>query len=487
MKLTTLKVSVPVLMMMMFQSGYGVSDWFMDACRELNRGNVFEAQRLFVENNPDSVEMTQQDKDEFVVKNAELIKNAIKSFIPRGFKNAEGKLEPEGKILQLVATGNLINLTDVTAANTKDSFKKTVVDNFWKNIGWLGRNDAVKEEVSGVMTTWATSDVPESGEDPRYGSFVGNKSGEDPNTVWEFIKGTEGEGYDETTGPIALDKLLNHDYLRSITRSEDFSWEPLQIDVKNASDEEAKVEAVLNDLSTRANKVRLDSIPEKNKANVPWGTGDKEGDAWKEDGREYVNASWAFVDKTGTVKERIESLRVWLYRSSAKTLAEGWDQGTEPKGYADSDEISFYLNLFNYTKINGNKDKEAPDDKETFLWKILNDIESKVSEQGAVEVVGEPGTEIRATWVENNKGIVYSLVSDTVYSVFGTTYEDSLRHSADDGDLDRQKQLVDAVIEASTAEEEEKAAEISVETLDDKTAGDVVRPIEDIHDIEQIG
>jgi len=65
MKLTTTKISVPVLMLMLFQSGYGVSDWFEKASIALNAGERAEAYAIVQKAHPEKLvggELSNADK-----------------------------------------------------------------------------------------------------------------------------------------------------------------------------------------------------------------------------------------------------------------------------------------------------------------------------------------------------------------------------------------------------------------------------------------
>lgn len=154
MKLTSIKMSIPVLMLMISQSGYGVSDWFGRACIAMVRGDISTATRLIIENNPGSVTMTNQAKESLVAETKESIKNDIDNFIPRGIKDAEKEAFQEEVIKAMIA------LADITDKSLQDSFKNTIVSNFYKNIGWLGRSEAVYNEVTEVTTVFANSYVP---------------------------------------------------------------------------------------------------------------------------------------------------------------------------------------------------------------------------------------------------------------------------------------------------------------------------------------
>lgn len=449
MKLTTLKVSVPVLMMMLFQSGYGVSDWFARACvAAINEGNTLEAQRIMVENNPSSVTMTDEANKDFVNELKTLIKESIDGFVPRGFEN-DGPRE----LFKTEAMNDMLDLQDVTADTVKNSFTKTIVDTFYANLGWLGRDPAVAKEVSDVTTVWANSAVPSLETE----DFAGK--------VTTFLKVYENTDKTEDERREALNILLSGANLTALDGDEfNDTYTEVSSEVgEPTGQEEPTAEqktAVHTALTTRADAVRVIPI----EPNVKWLPDDLDTFSTQVTG--------------DTAEERSNSLINLLYQDTALYLAEGpsselplEQQGNY--GYNNSNDLAFYLNLFGHWKIGGNA-PDNPQDQEAFLQSILDPIKTEVDEKR-----GEEG---RVEWVLANEAVAQKIVSDTIYSKFGTTYEDSLRHTAADpaADLPRQTTLVNDMIKATNEAETKAAAEKVVETLDGNASSTVAQAVKDI-------
>lgn len=452
MKLTTLKVSVPVLMMMLFQSGYGVSDWFARACvAAINEGNTLEAQRIMVENNPSSVTMTDEANKDFENELKTLIKESIDGFVPRGFEN-DGPRE----LFKTEAMNDILGLQDVTVDTVKNSFTNTIVRGFWTVLDsdaakYLLRNDAVKNNVEGLTTTWAKTDVPQA-LTARYDALVGtNGETTGENTIWKFIRGVS--EYDETTGPVALGKLLDHDYFESMTPlAGAFDWSTLKDAVNAVAGEDQKVDAVVNALTERATVIRTGSIPGEGSP-VVW------------DNEAYL--SWQFNQVAeGTVAEKAEGMRVQLYNDCVDDLFN--------HEFEDTDLMAYYLNLFGFWKIGGNA-PDNPEKEETFLRYAIEKMDTAAD--AAAKAAGE---ETVADWVEDaDAEVKRKVLEDAIYSTFGTTYEDLLRHSDTPSSSDLSG-LVKAVNEASTPEEKAEAVKGSIETLDGDASNTVAQAVKDI-------
>lgn len=406
MKLTSIKMSIPVLMLMISQSGYGVSDWFGRACIAMVRGDISTATRLIIENNPGSVTMTNQAKESLVAETKDSIKNDIDNFIPRGIKDAEKEAFQEEVIKAMIA------LADITDKSLQDSFKNTIVSNFYKNIGWLGRSEAVYKEVTEVTTVFANSCVP------------AKVNGEVPATlagrIGEFLDTYLSTSGDVESKKTALTTLLSGENLTALGADElDDTYYAIKGEVdkvegtrpateQQAARTESKVkseqkEAVYRALASQAKKIRESCLKEK----VAW------------DQTQLETAS--VPDTVRTASDRAESLRKALYGGAAGSI----DQN-----------IKLYLNLFGYWKIDQNE----------FLQKIRDKVN-----------------------VPDN-------VEDAVYSTFGEEYENLLRHSVDDGNTARQKKLVNAVsgiTSESTDDQKAEAVAGSIETLDNATASKI--------------
>lgn len=407
MKLTSIKMSIPVLMLMISQSGYGVSDWFGRACIAMVRGDISTATRLIIENNPGSVTMTNQAKESLVAETKDSIKNDIDNFIPRGIKDAEKEAFQEEVIKAMIA------LADITDKSLQDSFKNTIVSNFYKNISWLGRSEAVYKEVTEVTTVFANSYVPaeDNGEVPA--TLAGR--------IGEFLDTYLSTSGDVESKKTALTTLLSGENLTALGADKlDRTYYTIKGEVdkvegtRPATDQQAartesevksdQNKAVYRALASQANEIRNLCLSENKGVN--WNRAD-------------LNASSENIAGS-TASDRAESLRKALYGAAGSI----------------NQNIQLYLNLFGYWKIDQNE----------FLQKILD----KVNVPGNVE--------------------------DAVYSTFGEEYENLLRHSVDDGNTERQKRLVNAVsgiTSESTDDQKAEAVAGSIETLDNATASKI--------------
>ena len=449
MKLASLKISIPVLMLLMSQSGYCVSNWFMEVGKALNRGDIYTAIRLTIENNPDSLILSDKSKADFINKTKELIKNDINSFIPKGIKDGEKEAFQEKIIKDMLAltdvTSNnvqdsfkstivsnqekiikdMLALTDVTSNNVQDSFKSTIVSNFYKNVGWLGKNESVYDEVTKVTTVYANSCVTGSASSiPE--ALLGR--------IGEFLSTYLSHKEDAESNKTVLTTLLSGANLTALgseelddtyyeikgrvdavegTRSAGENNNPPERTEDDVTADQKK--AIYNGLKSRADGIRSST----EKKVVDWTATDLE------------NLS---KDITGNnASDRAESLRKALYNEVAKNVA-------------DTDDLKPYLNLFGYWKI----------DQQEFLQKILDKIQQAPDD-----------------------------VEDAVYSTFGEEYENLLRHS-DDADLARQKKLIEAVSKITSESTDDQKAEAvsgSIETLDNVTADKVMQLVKNIKNI----
>ncbi len=83
MKLTTMKISVPVLMLMMFQSGYGASDWFEKAWGLMNQGKKAEAYAVVQEAQPEKVgKLSTEQTTEFKKDWSKAVSDAVTNILP---------------------------------------------------------------------------------------------------------------------------------------------------------------------------------------------------------------------------------------------------------------------------------------------------------------------------------------------------------------------------------------------------------------------
>lgn len=405
MKLTSIKMSIPVLMLMISQSGYGVSDWFGRACIAMVRGDISTATRLIIENNPGSVTMTNQAKESLVAETKDSIKNDIDNFIPRGIKDAEKEAFQEEVIKAMIA------LADITDKSLQDSFKNTIVSNFYKNIGWLGRSEAVYKEVTEVTTVFANSCVP--GTESNIPAALLGRIGE---FVEKYSKG------DAAGSKTELTDLLSYANLTALGADKlDRTYYTIKGEVdkvegtRPATDQQAartesevksdQNKAVYRALASQANEIRNLCLSENKGVN--WNRAD-------------LNASSENIAGS-TASDRAESLRKALYGGAAGSI---------------NQNIQLYLNLFGYWKIDQNE----------FLQKILD----KVNVPGNVEDA------VYSTFGEEYENLLRHSVDD------GNTARQKKLVNA-----------VSGITSESTDDQKAEAVAGSIETLDNATASKI--------------
>lgn len=108
MKLTTMKISVPVLMLMMFQSGYGVSDWFAKAWSAMNQGKTAEAFAVVQQQKPEKVgKLSAEQAIEFKKDWSKAVSDAVTNVLPLYYADKMGSGE-EGEALRdaMIKLGN---------------------------------------------------------------------------------------------------------------------------------------------------------------------------------------------------------------------------------------------------------------------------------------------------------------------------------------------------------------------------------------------
>lgn len=484
MKLTTLKVSVPVLMMMMFQSGYGVSDWFASACKSaIIDNNSVAAVETMMEHNPESVQMTDEAQNLFLEKWRLDIAKAVQQFIPRGLKDDE---DFKGDVLT-----NLYELTEINSEKVQNYLKAMISLNFFVDVDFLGHDKGVADEVSRVLgditaegSVWRTSDVPatttnEDGKKVILPDLLGDGQ-EEEGTIRAFIKVYK-DTDDEGTRKEALSRLLEiqqFDALGGEKLNDTYNTIDGKISTQGGDDgdqdyaETTKNEsAVYEGLVDRANEVRGEYIPGIQESLVPWGPEDAvHDDVWKSTAADWIGDFWT-KDKTA------DQLKRDIYNDTARTLAVGQNPPEGGPGYGDSDTLTYYLDLFGNRNINGNEDPDNPDEKEVFLQSVLAKIETDILAKGAEGTA--PGTEDRFNWVDHNQGTAREVVEQAVYSIFGDKYAELLHHS--DEPIDSPKGLFDAITVGG--ESERKAVAEEVETFDKDTAEQVAQRLVFIKDV----
>lgn len=405
MKLTSIKMSIPVLMLMISQSGYGVSDWFGRACIAMVRGDISTATRLIIENNPGSVTMTNQAKESLVAETKDSIKNDIDNFIPRGIKDAKKEAFQKEVIKAMIA------LADITDKSLQDSFKNTIVSNFYKNIGWLGRSEAVYKEVTEVTTVFANSYVPGTESNipaallGRIGEFVEKYSKGD--TAGSKTELTDLLSYANLTA-LGADKLDRTYYTIKGEVDKVEGTRPATDQQAARTESEVKSDqkkAVYIALASQANEVRNLCLSENKGVN--WNRAD-------------LNASSENI-VGNTASDRAESLRKALYSGAAGSI---------------NQNIQLYLNLFGYWKIDQNE----------FLQKILD----KVNVPGNVEDA------VYSTFGEEYENLLRHSVDD------GNTARQKKLVNA-----------VSGITSESTDDQKAEAVAGSIETLDNATASKI--------------
>lgn len=152
MKLTTMKISVPVLMLMMFQSGYGVSDWFEKAWGLMNQGKKAEAYAVVKQAGHGADKIYPQDRDQCFSVWSKAVSDAVSEKLPSYYygyneEKEEDGLTPEGEALRnemitlndegIIDGGRYFDLVKedeidkITAENVKSVFLDTIVANVY--------------------------------------------------------------------------------------------------------------------------------------------------------------------------------------------------------------------------------------------------------------------------------------------------------------------------------------------------------------------
>lgn len=215
MKLTTMKLSVPVLMLMMFQSGYGTSDWFFNALGMASKGQTLEAIDYVREHKPDALKIV--DKD--VAKNAMVtdVNEKIGDVVPEGLVDKAG-------FIQLVKNA-LLNLgeNDIDVTHIQDALKNQILSKFYDgNAGWWHMNgddaDNITRWENAVGRVWSTTIVPpKEGEQIDVDLLGVDYENPGDNTIRGFIAGIAGYGDDDGLWMNAWNTLVNTDQRRGLT------------------------------------------------------------------------------------------------------------------------------------------------------------------------------------------------------------------------------------------------------------------------------
>lgn len=221
MNLTTMKISVPVLMFMMFQSGYCVSDWFANAWVAMNQGKKADAYAIVQEARPDKVgPLTDAQKEEFQKNWSTTIFNTVSTILPLYYYDKDGKLTPdtgtdgEGLRNSIVTVDDetkfisggkfysefIIGEKEITAAKVNDVLLDEIVDKVYdyeagefKNpeSAWLLMN----EESKGIGA-WIDQIVEwdkDAGEDAKLAKLI---KGDETDTFRAYVDLQHTEGLD---------------------------------------------------------------------------------------------------------------------------------------------------------------------------------------------------------------------------------------------------------------------------------------------------
>lgn len=157
MKLT--KISIPVLMLMMFQSGHGMNAWFDQALSLFDKGQTAQAIQVINKNEPSLIKVTNsalvsnEVKEGIQEGSADNILAVVKDFVPREWSKDEDTTFSE------VVTDAILGLEDISAANVKDALKDKIIENFYAAC-WSVDDDiveAVNQWKTGVVEDWSTA------------------------------------------------------------------------------------------------------------------------------------------------------------------------------------------------------------------------------------------------------------------------------------------------------------------------------------------
>jgi hypothetical protein len=210
MNLTTMKVSVPVLMLMMFQSGYGVSDWFAKAWSAMNEGKKAEAFAIVQQAKPEKVgTLSAEQKTEFRKTWSKEISDAVTNILPQYYYDANGKLTADGESLR----NTIVTLTN-------DEIDTSVGDSLGDLAKQNSQDQITKDSVNAILRNRIAIDVPGFiGQDhnwllPDDNYVSGEAAGVGINRwVKDLISNWGGENYtQEDNKKLLLGKFDNNDF-----------------------------------------------------------------------------------------------------------------------------------------------------------------------------------------------------------------------------------------------------------------------------------
>lgn len=218
MKLTTTKISIPVLMMMLFQSGHGMNNWFWQASELFVSGQTAQAVRIVHQNDPNFFRITDPSKVspeiQAIIDGTEdringwwdSIKAKVADFAPRGLTDVASFQNRVETGFRSLLSGDIDDYTVIIALS------EAIADNFYASNYWkqdTGIGTAMLNWRGSVATTWGGTDVPDLEGDQMneipeglLGADYEDEPGPADGTIRKFISGIAdyGENDDAWTG-----------------------------------------------------------------------------------------------------------------------------------------------------------------------------------------------------------------------------------------------------------------------------------------------
>jgi hypothetical protein len=263
MNLTTMKVSVPVLMLMMFQSGFCVEDWFEKAALAAKEGNGAQFYAIVQEAAPDQLEkLSAEKKTEFRKTWMESVRSEIDKVAPRSLRDVDANTHPRTDAVGSIAAdgtpsgylATVIAAFDAGTATTSSEISNDCL------LFVLSRGGAsfwpVHDAAAGLADIIATTCVP-----PQADIEGTDQDDETSGTLWGILKNAS----DPAKKTEALDSLLARPGLSGVTtKATEFDADTIKADIDaitgtDAAANAAKLAAVYNAVVTRATAVRTDA------------------------------------------------------------------------------------------------------------------------------------------------------------------------------------------------------------------------------------
>lgn len=223
MKLTTMRISVPVLMMMLFQSGYSMEAWFDQALGLAADGQTAQAVRVIHQNDPNFfriVDPSQVSPEiQAIIDGTEdringwwdSIKAKVADFAPRGLTDV-------ASFQNRVETGFRSLLSgDIDDDTVSTALSEAIADNFYASNYWkqdTGIGTAMLNWMGSVATTWGGTGVPDFIGDQIPEGLLGVAYDAEPGpadgTIRKFISGIGDYGEDDDAWTDAWNTLLGN-------------------------------------------------------------------------------------------------------------------------------------------------------------------------------------------------------------------------------------------------------------------------------------